>query len=228
MLRKLKIDQVDMDQLLLSRIEKRRQEILLNNINRKISRKEKTGDKNIKTECSTKDIILTDIKFQEDTLDIIKTSIKTKHNVVNNTYAEEVLDISRGVFILREEAETKLQGKPPIETKHIIISDKDCDTYVASYIASCIANDKAVDLRRQIEDYKKAHPPLFRLGEPPPVDPDYETLKVKLTNEEDIVKNEMNIQNEIVQRTLGTEKVGYYMRINIATGEIVLGDKPEE
>jgi len=151
---------------------------------------------------------------------------KAAHDAEEN-YAEELFDLGRGVLILREQAETQVRGLPPVERKRIKIDDKECDLYATSYALSCTASDEATDLARQVEDYKAAHPALFAAGpgEPPPVDPVFEALKTALADKAALVQSEQAKQGAIVQKVLGGEVVGYYMRVDIAAGEIVLGDK---
>lgn len=157
----------------------------------------------------------------------VKEQVKVAHKVTG-TFAEEHLDLAQGILVLKRQPTVLLQGKPSRERKRIKISDIDCDTYVESYILSCAASDEATDLTRQIEDYKMAHPSLFEssLGEPPPIDPIYENLKIVLANKMTIIQSEQVKQSTIIQKYLENEEVTYYIGIRIESGEIVLGDKP--
>lgn len=228
----LKLDAEHLSPLLAARIAQVTATIQANDANRRKARASALGaagatdaakaQADLTTACTAKSVARADYSNA-------MVLAKAAHNALESDYAEELLDLGRGVLILREQAEAQVRGLPPVERKRIQIPDKDCDLYAASYALSCAAGDEAADLARQVEDYKAAHPALFTgPGEPPPVDPDYEALKAALDVKVAAVQAEQARQGAIVQKALGSEQVTYYMAVNIATGEIVLGDRPED
>jgi len=229
----LKLAAAHLDPMLAARIAERTAKIQANDANRKLERATALGPAGATDAAkatTAKNAALATAATQATAYDAAKTAAKTAH-AATGAYAEEVLDLGRGVLVLRAVAEAKLQGPPPKERKQLKISDADCDAYAASYALGCAASDEATDLARQLEDYRAAHPALFAGapgGEPPPVDPVYEQLKVDLAAQQAVVQTEMAKQGAIVQRALGAEPVTYYLAVSIATGEIVLGDRSEE
>jgi len=225
--KQLKLDAVHLSPLLAARIAERSARIAANDAARKVFRKEQ-GGKDAKAEKDTKTAALTAADGHKAAFDAAKEQAKAAH-AATGVYAEELFDLGRGVLILREQAEVKVAGRPPVERKRIPIADKDYDLYATSYALSCAADDEAADLARQIEDYRTEHPALFAgsPGEPPPVDPTYEALKSALAAKRALIEVEHAKQGVIVQKALGGESADcYYVGIDTASGEIVLGDRP--
>ena len=154
---------------------------------------------------------------------------KAAHNVTAEP-AEEEYHPTLGVLRLKAAPTVLVQGKPSVEYKRKVLTDKQADDNAASYVLACEASDRAFDLMRQIEDYQVAHPELLggSPGEPPPVDPAYEALKAALTAQQDIIVAEQAKQGAIWQAVLAGEPPAWHARMDIATGEIVLGRKPDE
>jgi len=158
-------------------------------------------------------------------------AVKTAH-AVTATAAEEHFDPSRGHLILKAQPTVATPGPgPAVIRKRVPMDDKSCDQFAAAYSAHCTAGDLAVNLQRQIDDYLAAHPPID--GEPGHSIPEPEAL-LALRDALD-VQVEARAAAEAIMGAITSEvlkdergKVWFSQFVDIATGEIVLGDRPAE
>jgi hypothetical protein len=233
----LKLDHAAAQALLRARIDERTKLIERNDAARKLARKlaelpapaqDSPGIKALQAKVADAQ---TAANTHKAAFEAAKASAKVAH-AVTATPAEEHFDPARGVLALKANPTALVQGRPAVERKRLAMDDKQCDEYAASYTKSCAAADEAFDLQRQIEDYRAAHPALFAgsPGEPPPVDPAYEALKAALADRQTIIAEEHARQGAIVQAVLAAakEQVNYSLRIDIASGEVVLGNRPTD
>ena len=153
---------------------------------------------------------------------------KARHGVTA-TPAAEYFDAGQGTLVLLAQPPELAPGQPAVERQRIAMTDADCDAMAAAYASECTAHDQTANAARQANQYWEAHPALSIgvLGEPPPVDPAYEALATARAGYLATGRAAAAVQAEIVQRTLGAEQVRYSLRVDLATGELVLGDRPE-
>jgi hypothetical protein len=229
----LKLDHEDARALIAARIAERNARIEANNHNRKKLRAEKAKGAEHK-DAKDADKASKDAHALADshkaTFETKVAAVKAKHSVTDDA-AETLHDAGQGLLILKAQATVAVKGPgPAIERKRIEMPDADCDTYATSYATMCAASDEATDLQRQINDYLVSHEPpaLSPGGEPAPEPQALLDLRAAFAAKVAVTKAEMTKQGEIVQKALAGETVTYSVRSDIATGEIVLGDKPAD
>lgn len=158
-------------------------------------------------------------------LDAQVAAVKVAHAADKLAPTDEGYEPVQGAWVMKFDA--RLAGNPPVVKRRIPMSDADADAYATSYKASCVAGDEARELERQRVAYLDAHPGLAAGavpgGEPPPVDKDYEALKVARDAKADLAMSEEAKQGALVAPYLKDEAFTY-CRIDIPTGDVVLGD----
>ena len=229
----LKLDEQDARDLIAARTAERTARIAANDHNRKKLRAERAKGAEHK-DAKDADKASTDAHTLADshkmTFDAKVAAVKAKHAVTDDA-AETLHDAGQGLLILKAQATVAVRGPgPAIERKRIAMPDADCDAYAASYARGCAASDAAVDLQRQINDYLASHEPLAMQpgGEPAPEPQALLDLRAAFAAQVAVMKAEMTAQGAIVQKALAGEEVTYSVRTDIATGEIVLGDRPPD
>jgi hypothetical protein len=224
--RVLVLDDADATAYVAARIQERQEQIQHNVAKRKAARQEKAG-KDAKAEKDAAATAEAKVTAKTAAKAALHAAIKAKHGATA-TYAEEVFDHGQGRLILREHPEMKVQGRPAVERKRLTIPDADCDVLAATYAAECTASDQATNVQRQIDAFIFARP-LYQSvpGTPDPEPEALLALRTALDGYVATVQTERARGGEIVAKVLAGESA-YSVRVDIATGEIVLGDKPVE
>jgi hypothetical protein len=181
------------------------------------------GHKDTTDAAKARDDFDSTAKGHEATKQTVRDAAIAKAGHAATPFTDIGYDPVRGHLVGKREP--LLRGTPPVERKRVPMTDKDADDYADAYVAGCEAQSDAADLRRQVEEYKAAHPALFASGpgEPPPVDPTYEKLKADLAAKQKVVQEQMAAQQALAAKYL-TGETYTYCRLDITTGDVVLGD----
>ena len=229
----LKLDPADHGALLAARIAERDATIVANDHNRRHLRavaKDGAGAKSATDAAAAKVASLATAATHETAFAGTVAAVKVKHAAADLVATDEGHDIGAGTWVMR--AGPRLAGLAPIEDHRVVLTDAQCDAFVASYRVGTRASFEAMDLRRQIEAYRQAHPALFAgPGEPPPVDPTYEALRAALDAKQQAVGDAHAAQAAVLAdafKAAGEDPGAWtYWRAEFATGEIVLGHQPQ-